>query len=89
MKQDPDNHADEDHSTVVIPWIKPPSKRARSILRPTSVKDPLRPMKLERRATLAQRLPAADVGLMNSSRTRRQMPKQSQSASDAACDTSI
>jgi DNA invertase Pin-like site-specific DNA recombinase len=52
LKQEPDNHADEDHSTIVIPWTKPPSKRARSILRPTSAKLPLRPMKLERRATL-------------------------------------
>ncbi len=52
LKQDPDNPAEEDHSTIVIPWIKPPSKRARSILRPTSAKLPLRPMKLERRATL-------------------------------------
>jgi hypothetical protein len=50
LKQDPGNH--EDHSTIVISWIKPPSKRARSILRPTSAKLPLRPMKLERRATL-------------------------------------
>jgi hypothetical protein len=52
LKQDPDNPADEDHSTIVIPWIKPPSKRARSILHPTAAKRPLRPMKLERRATL-------------------------------------
>ena len=52
LKQDPDNPAEEDHSTIIIPWIKPPSKRARSILRPTSAKLPLRPMKLERRATL-------------------------------------
>ncbi|WP_425909751.1 hypothetical protein [Nitrobacter sp. TKz-YC02] len=39
-----------------LDWIfgapKPPSKRARSVLRPTSAKRPLRPMKLERRATL-------------------------------------
>ncbi|WP_425905636.1 recombinase family protein [Nitrobacter sp. TKz-YC02] len=52
LKQDPANPAKEDHSTIVIPWIKPPSKRARSILRPASAKLPLRPMKLERRATL-------------------------------------
>ncbi|EAQ33456.1 resolvase [Nitrobacter sp. Nb-311A] len=51
LKQNPDNPAEEDHS-IVIPWIKPPSKRARSILRPTSAKVPLRPIKLERRATL-------------------------------------
>lgn len=38
LKQDPDNLAEEDHSTIVIPWTKPPSKRARSILRPTSAK---------------------------------------------------
>ena len=38
--------------TVVIPRTKPPSRMARSILRPTSAKLPLRPMKLERRATL-------------------------------------
>jgi hypothetical protein len=52
LKQDPNNPAEEDRSTIVIPWTKPPSKRARSILRPTSAKLPLRPMKLERRATL-------------------------------------
>ena len=52
LKQEPDNPAEEDHSTIVIPWTKPPSKRARSVLRPTSAKVPLRPMKLERRATL-------------------------------------
>ncbi|WP_439922575.1 recombinase family protein [Nitrobacter sp. JJSN] len=52
LKQDPDNPIEEDDSTVVIPWTKPPSKRARSILRPTSARLPLRPMKLERRATL-------------------------------------
>jgi hypothetical protein len=52
LKQDPDNPADEDHATIVLPWTKPPSKRARSILRPTSAKLRLRPMKLERRATL-------------------------------------
>ena len=39
LKQESDNHAEEDNSTIVIlPWIKPPSKRARSILRPTSAK---------------------------------------------------
>lgn len=42
----------EDEPTVVIPWTKPPSRMVRSILRPTSAKLPLRPMKLERRATL-------------------------------------
>ncbi|WP_425905586.1 recombinase family protein [Nitrobacter sp. TKz-YC02] len=53
LKQDSDNPTEEDHSIIVIPWIKLPSKRARSILlRPTSAKLPLRPMKLERRATL-------------------------------------
>ncbi|GEC17390.1 MULTISPECIES: recombinase family protein [Nitrobacter] len=52
LKQDPDITIEENDSTIVIPWIKPPSKRARSILRPTSAKLPLRPMKLERRATL-------------------------------------
>jgi DNA invertase Pin-like site-specific DNA recombinase len=52
LKQDPDNPTDDDESTIVIPWTKPPSKRARSILRPTATKLPLRPMKLERRATL-------------------------------------
>ena len=36
----------------------------------------------------SQRLLAAGTGLMNSSRTRRQIPTQSQSASDAACATS-
>lgn len=51
-KQGPDNAIEDDESTIIIPWIKPPSKRARSILRPTSAKLPLRPMKLERRATL-------------------------------------
>ena len=43
--------ADEDR-TVIIPWTKPPSRMARSILQPTSANFPLRPMKLERRATL-------------------------------------
>lgn len=52
LKQDPDITIEENDSTIVIPWIKPPTKRARSILRPTSAKVPLRPMKLERRATL-------------------------------------
>ncbi|WP_309775074.1 recombinase family protein [Nitrobacter vulgaris] len=52
LKQDPDITIEEDHSNIVIPWTKPPSKRARSILRPTSAKLPLRPIKLERRATL-------------------------------------
>ena len=42
----------DDESTIVIPWTKPPSKRTRSILRPNSTELPLRPMKLERRATL-------------------------------------
>ena len=52
LKPDPDGVVDESESTIVIPWIKPPSKRARSILRPTTAKLPPRPMKLERRATL-------------------------------------
>ncbi len=43
--------ADKD-LTVIIPWTKPPSRMARSILQPTSANFPLRPMKLERRATL-------------------------------------
>jgi DNA invertase Pin-like site-specific DNA recombinase len=50
LKQDPESEDCE--SVVVIPWRKPPSKRTRSILRPTTIKLPLRPMKLERRATL-------------------------------------
>ena len=36
----------------MIPWIMPLSRMARSILQPTSANFPLRPMKLERRATL-------------------------------------
>jgi hypothetical protein len=52
LKQDPDITIEENDSTIVIPWIKPPFKRARSILHPTSAKLPIRPMKLERRATL-------------------------------------
>jgi DNA invertase Pin-like site-specific DNA recombinase len=52
LKPDPDDTVEESSSTIVIPWIKPPSKRARSILRPTSTNLPVRPMKLERRATL-------------------------------------
>lgn len=52
LKPRPDDDAEEPESTIVIPWIKPPSKRARSILHPTTAKLPLRPMKLERRATL-------------------------------------
>jgi hypothetical protein len=52
LKQDPDNPSEDHESTIIIPWTKPPSKRTRSILRPTSTKLPLRPMKLERRATL-------------------------------------
>jgi hypothetical protein len=52
LKSTLDGTTEEDESTIVIPWTKPPSKRARSILRPTSAKQPLRPMKLERRATL-------------------------------------
>lgn len=52
LKQDPDEPTEDHESIIVIPWTKPPSKRARSILRPTTTKLPLRPMKLERRATL-------------------------------------
>ncbi len=52
LKPRPDDDAEEHESTIVIPWIKPTSKRARSILHPTTAKLPLRPMKLERRATL-------------------------------------
>jgi DNA invertase Pin-like site-specific DNA recombinase len=52
LKQDSDNPSEDHQSTIVIPWTKPPSKRTRSILRPTTTKLPLRPMKLERRATL-------------------------------------
>lgn len=51
LKADPDVTTD-DGSPIIIPWSKPPSKRARSILQPTTAKLPLRPMKLERRATL-------------------------------------
>lgn len=50
MKEGSDSGAGD--LSVVIPWTKPPSKRARSILHPTTEKLPLRPMKLERRATL-------------------------------------
>jgi hypothetical protein len=52
LKRDSDKPTDDDESTIVIPWTKPPSKRTRSILRPNSTRLPLRPMKLERRATL-------------------------------------
>jgi len=52
LKQNPDTAMENSDSSIIIPWIKPPSKRARSILQPTSAKLPLRPMKLERRATL-------------------------------------
>jgi hypothetical protein len=52
LRQEPDITIEENDSTIVIPWTKPPSKRARSILHPTAAKLPLRPMKLERRATL-------------------------------------
>ena len=52
LRPDLDGVVEENESTIVIPWIKPPSKRARSILRSTTAKLPLRPMKLERRATL-------------------------------------
>ena len=51
LKPSPDD-AMESKSPIVIPWTKPPSKLARSILRPTSAKLSLRPMKLEQRATL-------------------------------------
>jgi hypothetical protein len=51
-RNDADEGAAEDDLIVIIPWTKPPSRMARSILRPTSAKLPLRPMKLERRATL-------------------------------------
>ncbi|MGB5903649.1 MAG: recombinase family protein [Xanthobacteraceae bacterium] len=47
-----DEETAEDDLTVIIPWSKPPSRVARSILRPTSANLPLRPMKLERRAAL-------------------------------------
>lgn len=47
-----DEGTSEDDLTVIIPWTKPPSRMPRSILRPTSAKLSLRPMKLERRATL-------------------------------------
>lgn len=50
LKEGPEGDAGD--SSVIIPWTKPPSKRARSILHPTTEKPPLRPMKLERRATL-------------------------------------
>ncbi len=52
LKPDPENNMDDSGSSMMIPWTKPPSKRARSILQPNSAKLPLRPMKLERRATL-------------------------------------
>jgi DNA invertase Pin-like site-specific DNA recombinase len=53
LKQNPNEEKiDENDLTVVIPWTKPPSRTARSVLRPTSASLPLRPMKLERRATL-------------------------------------
>lgn len=53
LRQDPgDEGADVNDHTVIIPWTKLPSRMARSILRPTSAKLSLRPMKLERRATL-------------------------------------
>jgi len=51
-RNDADEGIAEDDQTVIIPWTKPPSRMARSILQPTSAKLPLRPMKLERRATL-------------------------------------
>jgi DNA invertase Pin-like site-specific DNA recombinase len=48
-----ENCAEDEEATVIIPWVKPPSKRARSILRPTTTYQvATRPMKLERRATL-------------------------------------
>jgi hypothetical protein len=35
LKQDPDNPAEEDHSTIIIPWIKPhPKERGQSCARP-------------------------------------------------------
>lgn len=43
--------ADEDQLTVIVPWTKPPSRMARSILGPASAKLPRHPMKLEQRAT--------------------------------------
>jgi len=53
LKQNPsEEKIDENDLTVVIPWTKPPSRTTRSVLRPTSASLPLRPMKLERRATL-------------------------------------
>jgi len=52
LKPGPDDAAEERESAIAIPWIKPPSKRARSVLHPTTSKAPLRPIKLERRATL-------------------------------------
>jgi len=52
LKQNRENDTDREESTVVIPWTKLPSKRARAILHPTTAKLPLRPMKLERHATL-------------------------------------
>jgi len=52
LKQGPDGTHDDRDSTIIVPWTKPPTKRARSILQPTTAKLPLRPMKLERRATL-------------------------------------
>lgn len=52
LKQGPDGALEEHAPSIVIPWTKPPTRRSRSILRPTTAKLPLRPMKLERRATL-------------------------------------
>jgi site-specific DNA recombinase len=52
LKQNLDNAIEDGCSFIIIPWTKPPSRRARSILQPTNAKLPLRPMKLERRATL-------------------------------------
>lgn len=52
LKQNPDTVMENSDSSITIPWTKPPFKRTRSILQPTSAKLPLRPMKLERRATL-------------------------------------
>jgi hypothetical protein len=53
LKQDTDDSIEENESCVAIPWTKPPAKRARSILRPSTAAMPsIRPMKLERRATL-------------------------------------
>jgi site-specific DNA recombinase len=91
--QDPDSNlgTDEDAigSLLLIPWCKPPSRRAREILLPPSAtRHTIRPIKVERRAALLKSIARGREWLDQIISGAAQGPEQIASSTSAAFGTS-